>query len=82
MSITPLASRPYVSATLEAALRSTVGKHGAVVWLDADGHYTGFVDRLAAAPAEDPARVPFALLAYRGGRPIRPFDPRFTCVRS
>ncbi len=41
-------------------------KHGVVAWLDADGHYTGFVDRLAVTRAEHPDQVPFALLAYRG----------------
>ncbi len=55
-----------VSTTLEADLRATVRKHGVVAWLDADGHYTGFVDRLAAARADHPEQVPFALLAYRG----------------
>jgi hypothetical protein len=55
-----------VSTTLEADLRATVRKHGVVAWLDADGHYTAFVDRLAATRAERPEQVPFALLAYRG----------------
>ena len=51
-----------VSTTLEADLRATVRRHGVVAWLDADGHYTSFVDRLA----ERPSQIPFALLAYRG----------------
>lgn len=55
-----------VSTTLEADLRATVRKHGVVAWLDADGHYTAFVDRLCATRAERPEHVPFALLAYRG----------------
>lgn len=82
MSITPLASRRHVSATLGAALRSTVRKHGAVVWLYADGHDKGFGDRRAAAPAEDPERVPCALLVYRGSRQVRLLGPRSTCARS
>ena len=55
-----------VSSALEADLRATVRKHGVVAWLDADGHYTGFVDRLVAARAVSTEQVPFALLAYRG----------------
>lgn len=37
-----------------------------VAWLDADGHYTTFVDRLSARRAEHPERVPFSVLAFRG----------------
>ena len=55
-----------VSTTLESDLRATVRKHGVVAWLDADSHYTGFVDRLSATRAEHPEQVPFSLLAYRG----------------
>lgn len=63
--MTPPAALP-VSTALEADLRATVRKHGVVVWLDADGHYAGFVDRLMAARASQPEAVPFAVLAYRG----------------
>jgi hypothetical protein len=35
-----------VSEVLEADLRNAVRRHGIVVWLDASGHYSGFVDRL------------------------------------
>jgi hypothetical protein len=42
-----------VAAPLEADLR-------------ADGHYTTFVDRLAATRKAQPEQVPFSLLAYRG----------------
>lgn len=55
-----------VSAHLEFDLRTVVRRHGVVAWLDNDGHYTGFVDRLAAARATTPEQVPFAMLAYRG----------------
>ena len=55
-----------VSAHLAADVRSVVRRHGVVAWLDNDGHYTGFVDRLAATRAATPEQVPFALLAYRG----------------
>lgn len=55
-----------VSTTLEADLRAAVRKHGVVVWLDNDGAYTAFVDRLVQQRAEQPDQVPFALLPYRG----------------
>lgn len=54
-----------VSAALEADLRSTVRKHGVVVWLDGEARYASLVDRLARTRAEDAARVPFAVLVYR-----------------
>ena len=40
-----------VSATLEADLRTWVRKHGVVLWLDLDDHYSAFVDSLAARRA-------------------------------
>lgn len=55
-----------VSAHLEADLRSKIRQNGVVTWLDADGHYTAFVDRLTARRAEDARSVPFAVLPYRG----------------
>ena len=53
-----------VSALLEQQLRERVRKHGVVVWLDLDDHYSPFVDRLRAQP--DPEKVPYAVHAYRG----------------
>jgi PglZ domain len=53
-----------VSAALEADLRSSVRRHGIVVWLDLDGHYTGFVDRLVAARAE--GELPYEVRVFRG----------------
>ena len=40
-----------VSAALEADVRTWVRRHGIVVWLDAAGQFSDFVDRLAAARA-------------------------------
>ena len=53
-----------VSALLERQLRERVRKHGVVVWLDLDDHYSPFLDRLLAQP--DPEKVPYAVHAYRG----------------
>lgn len=53
-----------VSAALEADLRSWVVRQGIVVWLDLDGHYTDFVDRLAAARAA--GALPYEVRAFRG----------------
>lgn len=39
-----------VSATLEADLRVAISRHGLVLWLDADGIYTSFVDAQRAQP--------------------------------
>jgi hypothetical protein len=56
-------TRP-VSAVLEADLRAQTRRHGVVVWLDLDGHYTGFVDRLIEE--RRPGALPYAVHAYRG----------------
>jgi hypothetical protein len=53
-----------VSALLEQQLRERLRKHGIVVWLDLDDHYSPFVDRLRAPP--DPEKAPYAVHAYRG----------------
>ena len=50
-----------VSRMLEAEVRSVVRKHGVVVWLDGEGTYSGFVDRLQSAGDR-----PFEVHAYRG----------------
>lgn len=55
-----------VSDALEADLRAAVRRHGVVVWLDADGLYTGFVDRLIAQRASQAGPGPYAVLAFRG----------------
>ncbi len=52
-----------VSAALEADLRAAIRRHGVVLWLDLDGHYTAFVDGLAA-PGAPP--LPYAVHAFRG----------------
>ena len=53
-----------VSQTLEADVREWVRKHGILVWLDLDNHYSGFVDRLMALRAQ--GELPYAVHAYRG----------------
>lgn len=53
-----------ISAALEADLRTWVRKHGVVVWLDLDGHYSAFIDRLIAARAAD--SLPYEVRAWRG----------------
>ena len=53
-----------VSEALEADLRSWVRRHGIVIWLDLDGHYTGVVDRLIAARAN--GALPYEVKAFRG----------------
>jgi hypothetical protein len=53
-----------VSAALEADLRQQARRHGVVVWLDSDGHYTAFVDRLVAA--HKPGELPYELRGFRG----------------
>lgn len=42
-----MSERNPVSSSLEEALSTEVRRHGHVVWLDREGHYTGFVDVLA-----------------------------------
>ena len=63
MTAAPTLGGP-VSAALEADLRSWVRRQGIVVWLDLDGHYTGFVDRLAAA--RESRDLPYEVRAFRG----------------
>ena len=63
MSSTPTTGGP-VSTFLEADLRTWVRRHGIVVWLDLDDHYTTFVDRLAAARAA--GELPYEVQAFRG----------------
>lgn len=54
-----------VSAVLEEDLRAAISRGGLVVWLDADDHYTGFVDRLIARRAA--GDLPhYDVQAYRG----------------
>lgn len=53
-----------VSAALEADVRGWVRRHGVVVWLDVDGHYTSFVDRLRQLRAS--GDVPYEVHAFRG----------------
>ena len=53
-----------VSVVLEAELRTRVRRQGVVVWLDGDGHYTAFVDRLRAA--REAGSLPYAVHALRG----------------
>ena len=50
-----------VSSTLEADLRNWVRRHGIVLWLDLDNHYTGFVDRLIRM--KDEGSVPYDVLS-------------------
>lgn len=45
-----------VSQVLEAELRAVIRKHGVLVWLDLDDHYSGFVDRRQRHPS--PRRTP------------------------
>jgi hypothetical protein len=49
-----------VSTALEADLRTWARRHGIVVWLDVDGHYSSFVDKLTelAVPLSG-SRVPW-----------------------
>lgn len=53
-----------VSAALEAELRTAVRRHGIVVWLDLDAHYSSFVDRLAALA--EAGSLPYAVRRFRG----------------
>lgn len=56
-------SEALVSGALERELRDKVRAKGLVVWLDADGTYTGFVDRKAASGGEVGG---FRVVGYRG----------------
>ncbi|GMV42203.1 MAG: hypothetical protein AMXMBFR64_39190 [Myxococcales bacterium] len=62
--MTATTSSGPVSAALEADLRTWVRRHGVVVWLDLDGHYTGFVDRLRERRAA--GELPYEVAAFRG----------------
>ncbi len=53
-----------VSAALETDLRSCVRRQGIVLWLDADDHYSTFVDRLIQLRKAD--KLPYAVHAFRG----------------
>jgi len=53
-----------VSAGLEADLRSSVRRHGIVVWLDQAGTYSEFVERLQALRAA--GALPYQVQAFRG----------------
>jgi hypothetical protein len=53
-----------VSAALESELRTMVRKHGVVVWLDKDAHYTALVDELIEARRN--GALPYAVFAWRG----------------
>ncbi len=53
-----------VSATLEADLRNWVRRHGIVLWLDLDNHYSAFVDRLIRM--KDEGAIPYEIRAFRG----------------
>ena len=53
-----------VSAVLEADLRDWVRKHGIVLWLDVDNHYSAFVDSLRGLRAS--GVLPYEVQAFRG----------------
>src|SRR3954454_9425768 len=53
-----------VSATLESDLRTWVRRHGIVLWLDLDHHYTSFVDRLM--DLRGAGSLPYDVHAFRG----------------
>ena len=53
-----------VSVALEKELREWVRRHGIALWLDADGSYSAFVDRLMAAERE--GSLPYPVRAFRG----------------
>lgn len=53
-----------ISEALEADLRTWVRRHGIVLWLDLDDHYSEFVERLARLREEN--GLPYDVHAYRG----------------
>jgi hypothetical protein len=53
-----------VSAALESDLREGARKHGILVWLDLDNHYSAFVDRLVEA--RNAGRLAYDVRAFRG----------------
>lgn len=52
-----------VSEVLERDVRAFVRKHGIVVWLDADGHYTQFVEQLKAE--REAGTLPYSVHCFR-----------------
>lgn len=53
-----------VSDALERMIRREIQRHRVVVWLDREGAYTPFVDRLLRA--RDAGKLPYEVRAYRG----------------
>ena len=53
-----------VSSVLATELRERVARQGLVIWLDADNHYSAFVDRLIALRAAGDLK--YEVRAYRG----------------
>ena len=53
-----------VSTVLEAELRTQVRRNGIVLWLDLDGHYSGFVDGLISLNRA--GLLPYDVRAFRG----------------
>lgn len=51
-----------VSAVLEAELRTKTRRHGIVVWLDPDAHYSSLVDRLITQRRDK--LLPYPVQAY------------------
>src|SRR4051794_9421622 len=53
-----------VSMTLEADLRTWVRRHGIVLWLDLNDHYSAFVDHLIRLRGA--GSIPYDVRAFRG----------------
>ncbi len=53
-----------VSATLEAEVRQGLHRHNLVVWLDADAHYTDFVERLIGL--REQGELKYDVFTFRG----------------
>jgi hypothetical protein len=53
-----------VSRAVEADLRTWVRRHGIVVWLDGDSHYTDLVEQLSRSRAA--GDLPYEVFAFRG----------------
>src|SRR5690606_33837966 len=53
-----------VSQAVADDLRTWVRRHGVVVWLDADDHYSALVERLEKARQAN--QLPYDVFAYRG----------------
>ena len=53
-----------VSGALEQELREQVRNHGIILWLDADGRYSDFVDQLAKTRKR--GALPYEVKAFRG----------------